>query len=320
MDVACAGILVADIFAEPVDRLPLPGELKTTERFLFSPGGCAANVANDLRRLGRTVRVIGKVGEDSLGVFVVSCLKENGVDTRFIQCGKHPTSATVILDVIGEDRRYLHSIGANGDFSAADFDMRVLDDVRVLYVGGYLAMPAFGASDLARILHYAKARGITTVLDVVLPLDMRDAAAAVLPVLPETDYFLPNEDEARILTGEHEAHKQASALGLHNPHAAIIITRGAKGSTAWHCGEIIETPAFLMRSVDESGAGDAFAAGLIVGILEQWGLERTLRFASAVGGSCTRALGCSTSVFEFEEAIRFLRDNDPALINTGSRG
>ena len=68
MDVICAGILVADLFCQPLDSLPRPGELKTTERFLMSAGGCAANTAAALRRLGASVGVLGKVGKDPLGI------------------------------------------------------------------------------------------------------------------------------------------------------------------------------------------------------------------------------------------------------------
>ena len=66
MEVVCLGIVCADLFAQPVAALPQPGELKTTDGFLQSAGGCAANVAVDLRRLGRSVSVVGKVGHDSL--------------------------------------------------------------------------------------------------------------------------------------------------------------------------------------------------------------------------------------------------------------
>ena len=74
------------------------------------------------------------------------------------------------------------------------------------------------------------------------------------------------------------------------------------------CGEWIETPAYRVESIDESGAGDAFASGLITGILQQWPLPKILRFAGAVGASCTRALGCTEGVFTFEEAVQFLGD------------
>jgi sugar/nucleoside kinase (ribokinase family) len=92
----------------------------------------------------------------------------------------------------------------------------------------------------------------------------------------------------------------------------VVVTLGPGGSLAIKGEQILETPAFDMASIDESGAGDAFAAGLIVGILEAWPLEFTLRFAAAVGASCTRAVGCSTGVFNFQEAIDYLKESAPA--------
>ncbi len=127
-------------------------------------------------------------------------------------------------------------------------------------------------------------------------------------MLPHTSFFLPNEDEARRLTGIADVRGQAEALSRINPDCCVLITRGVRGSIARRGGEWIETPAYRVESIDESGAGDAFAAGLITGILKQWPLPSILRFASAVGASCTRALGCTEGVFTFEEAVRFLED------------
>jgi len=310
MDVVCLGILVADVFAQPVAALPQPGELKVTDGFIHSPGGCAANVAVNLRRLGRTVSIVGKVGQDSLGNFVVDELRSKGIGTDWVcRSANLPTAATVILNVHGEDRRYLHCIGASRDFCAADVKPEILQNTKVLYVGGYMAMPGFSSIDMQRVLREAKEAGLTTVLDVVIPADTLGAAEKVLPVLPYVDYFLPNTDEARLLTGLSDPCAQARELGRHSPQTAVVITLGPQGSLALQGKRVIETPAFHMASVDESGAGDAFAAGLIVGVLESWPLEFGLRFAAAVGASCTRAVGCSAGVFAFGEAMDYLKQH-----------
>jgi sugar/nucleoside kinase (ribokinase family) len=310
MEVVSLGILCADVFARPVAALPQPGELKTTEGFVHSVGGCAANVAVDLRRLGKTVSVAGKVGQDSFGQFVLDELKGRGIGIEWIrQSTKQPTSATVILNVFGEDRRYLHCIGANSDFSAADISPEIFAGTKILYVGGYMAMPSFSVADLQRLFQAAKRAGITTVLDVVIPATNSVAAEQVLPALPYTDYFLPNSDEAKLLTGISVPLEQARELARHSPQTVVVITLGPRGSLAIKAGRVVETPAFHMKSIDESGAGDAFAAGLIVGILEAWPLESALRFAAAVGASCTRSIGCSASVFDFREAIDYLKQS-----------
>jgi sugar/nucleoside kinase (ribokinase family) len=309
MEVVCLGILCADVFAQPVAALPLPGELKTTDGFVQSVGGCAANVAVDLRRLGRNVAVVGKVGQDNFGKFITEDLGRHGIKTDWIRQSATPTSATVILNVRGQDRRYLHCIGSNRDFRAADIDLAVLRGARILYVGGYMAMPSFSITDLQNLFRTAKQAGTTTVLDVVIPADSTGVAEQVLPALPFTDYFLPNSDEARLLTGASSPLEQARQLAQHGPQTTIVVTRGPDGSLAIKGGEILETPAFPMVSIDESGAGDAFAAGLIVGILEAWPLPFSLRFAAAVGASCTRAIGCSTGVFNFEETMEYLKQS-----------
>jgi sugar/nucleoside kinase (ribokinase family) len=319
MDVACVGILVADVFASPIARLPGEGELTTTSGFATSVGGCAANVAVALRILGSTVTIAGKVGTDMFGDFVISDLRRHGICVEYIRrTPNRSTSGTVIFTVQGEDRRYLHSIGANADFTLEDIDYSLLDDVRVLYVGGYLAMPSFAPEQLARLFQEAKRRGLTTVLDVVMPAGMSFGMRHMALALPYTDYFLPNQDEAARLTGIADARGQAEYLSALNPGCAVVITRGPRGSIARRGDRTIETPPYQVATVDESGAGDAFTAGLIAGLLQQWELEYTLSFAAALGASCTRALGCSAGVFTFDEAVAFLEAANPRFIPAGT--
>jgi len=318
MDVVCLGILVADMFASPMESLPEAGELKAIDHYLLSVGGCAANTAVDLRRLGRSVEVIGKVGPDMFGDFVIRELERHGARAANIRRSPAlPTSSTVILNVHGQDRRYIHCIGANADFSPADLDLAVLAGSRILYVGGYLAMPGFSPDDLGRLFHAAHERSLMTVLDVVIPAGLEVSLDHVRPVLPHTDYFLPNQDEARRLTGLDAPEDQAARLATLNPACTIVITRGARGSLTKHGEAFIATPAFQVDAVDESGAGDAFAAGFITGLLENWPLEYTLSFAAAAGASCTRALGCHNGVFGFDDAIAFTAAH--GRVSTASR-
>ncbi|MCL5098919.1 MAG: carbohydrate kinase family protein [Candidatus Omnitrophica bacterium] len=310
MDVICLGILVADVFVDPIDALPSGGELKLTNRFLLSAGGCAANTAACLRRLQRSVRVLGKVGTDMFGDFVITDLKRLGIDTADVKRSEtHPTSATVILNVRGEDRRYVHCFGANADFSGADVDGSALEGARALYVGGYLAMPRFSPEDLVELFRAAKERSLSTILDVVVPAGTALSLNQMKPILELTDVFLPNDDEARILTGQKSPIAQAERLTQLNPACTVVITQGRRGALARRGNEILQIATFKMNSVDESGAGDAFDAGFITGLLENWPLEQCLRFASAVGASCTRALGCTEGVFHFDEAMAFVAGN-----------
>lgn len=310
MDVVCLGILVADILTNPVDSLPAAGELRLADRYVLSVGGCAANTAISLRRFGRSVTVLGKVGDDLFGEFVLRDLERLGVESsRVARSRTQATSATLIVNVRGEDRRFIHCIGANADFSYADVDLSALDGARVLYVGGYMAMPGFGPQDLTQLFREARKRGLMTALDVVIAAGSRVSLEHVEPALPYTDVFLPNDDEARALTGKEDPVEQARLLARLNPGGTVVITQGTNGVLARRAGRVLRAGTHRVESVDQSGAGDAFSAGFLVGMLEDWPLDATVRFASAAGASCTRALGCTTGVFHFDEAIAFVREN-----------
>jgi sugar/nucleoside kinase (ribokinase family) len=310
MKIVCAGNLVADIFVDPIIAVPAAGQLALTERLLFGAGGCATNTAACLRRLGSPVKVLGKVGDDVLGNLVIEDLKRLGIDASCVSRSRmHPTSGTVIINVTGEDRRYIHCIGANADFSFSDIDFLALNGAKALYVGGYMAMPRFGAEDLNELFREAKKRSLTTILDVVIPLGQSISREQVAAMLVYTDVFLPNNDEAYALTGLREPRAQADYLARMNPDCCVVITQGRRGALAQRKDEVIQVGTYAVEAIDESGSGDAFAAGFITAVLQGWSLEDTLRFASAVGASCTRALGCTDGVFRFDEALTFMSEN-----------
>jgi len=321
MDVICAGILVADTFASPIARLPEAGELTVVDGYVMGAGGCASNTAACLARLGRQVSAMGKIGQDLPGDFIVHDLERLGVDASAVRrSSTHPTSTTYIVNVRGQDRRYFHCIGANADFVVRDIDISMLAGARALYVGGYMVMPGWQPNDLATLFREAKRQGLMTVLDVVIGAGTHASLADVKPVLPYTDLFLPNDDEARALTGQDDPPAQAEILSHSNPDCTIAITLGRRGALVRWQGRTFRADAYSVQAIDESGAGDAFAAGFVAGMLEQWPLEHTIRFASAVGASCTRALGCTESVFRFQEALEFIAANELQVLIDDTHG
>ncbi len=306
-DVLCAGILVADLFVPPLPRLPVQGELLKVDGMLLDTGGCAANTATDLARLGVRSAVAGMVGADFFGEFIRADLTRKGLaDVSAIRVDHgSSTSQTVILPVQGEDRRYIHALGANASFSLADIDLQSVARARVLYVGGYFILPRLDPPSLASLLHFAREHNVRTVLDVA-GVDPKGALEALAPVLPYTDVFLPNDDEAALITGESEPARQAEKLRRMGA-ATVIVTRGEKGATAATAdGRLLSVGAYPIDFVDASGSGDAFDAGVIVGLLEGWEIRRTLPFASAVGASCCTRLGCTAGVFSRPQAEAFV--------------
>src|SRR6516164_7567812 len=170
IDVLSAGIVVADHVCTPISHLPAAGELVMADSMLLTIGGCAANAAVDLVKMGVKVAVVGRVGSDIFGRIVADLLKEHGVDVSSLQITDGlDTSQTLIVNVAGQDRRFIHTFGANGVFRAADIPLECVARCRVLYLGGYLVMDNVLQEELIPVFAAARRGGATTVLDVVTP-------------------------------------------------------------------------------------------------------------------------------------------------------
>lgn len=305
IDCLCLGIVVADHVCQPIDHLPRSGELVLTERTSLTLGGCAANVAVDLARVGRKTAVVGRVGDDPFGLFVAEELKRSGVDTRhLLSMPGEATSVSMIVNVSREDRRFIHARGANGLLTGSEISTELLQQARVVYVGGYCLSDQPSPANIAALFRRASEMGVKTVLDVVIP-GPADYWPFLEPVLPWTDVFLPNRDEAELITGEADPFKQS--LRFREAGAkAVVITCGGEGSvTACTTGQFLAA-GFQVAQIDGTGSGDAFAAGYIHGLLAGDDALTCVRMGSALGASCVRATGATTGVFDANELAEFL--------------
>jgi sugar/nucleoside kinase (ribokinase family) len=305
-DCVCVGILVADHFCHPIPAMPRAGELVMAKQLSLGIGGCAANVAVDLAKLGRRVAVVARVGDDVFGGFVSRQLAAAGVDTsHLIVTPGVDTAGTLIVNVQGEDRRFIHSPGANDLFSPADFPVDLLAETRLVYVGGFLLMPRISGRDVAGFFSKARARGVGTMLDVVIPAGATPSQEDLQAALPHTDVFVPNVDEALALTGNPDPIEQArrlNALGA----KTVVVTCGQAGSVFVEPGQAAKASGFVMPFVDGTGSGDAFAAGYMHGWLDGKSTAECVTTGSALGASCVRAAGASAGVFTRSEMDEFL--------------
>jgi sugar/nucleoside kinase (ribokinase family) len=303
--VGCAGILVEDTFCGPMAALPAEGALLALDEIPVRAGGCAANVAIDLARQGVAVDVVGCVGQDSAGEFLLKTYEQKGVGaSRVVQVEGYRTSQCLILLVAGQDRRYLYATGANQAFSIEHISREWLSQLKVFYLGGLFVLPGLDFTKLAELLQFCRTAAVKSVVDVIVPLDVR-GMERLKGLLPLIDVFVPNEDEARAFTGVTDALDQLRAFEAAGANT-VIITRGEQGSVASRHGQILRCGAYEMDVVDPSGSGDAFSSGVIRGLLRAWDLPQTLRYASAVGASATRAAGANESVFSAAEAEDFI--------------
>jgi sugar/nucleoside kinase (ribokinase family) len=304
-DVLCAGIIVTDYVCNPISHLPAAGELVLTERILLTIGGCAANVAVDLARMDVPAAVVGRVGSDVAGGVVTDLLRGQGLDVSAV-CPTPgvDTSQTLIVNVAGEDRRFIHTFGANAEFRAADIPHERVEHCKVLYLGGYLLMGNLRQEELVPVFAAARTAGAKTVLDVVTP-GRADYLSRLDKLLPHVDVFMPNNHEAELITGERDPVRQAETFQRMGA-GTTIVTLGGDGAVVVGKGGRFRSGTYPVEFIDGSGGGDAFAAGYVYGLLHAMGTEDCLRMASALGASCVRAIGTTTGVFTRKECEEFL--------------
>jgi sugar/nucleoside kinase (ribokinase family) len=297
-DVVCLGILVADVISRPVDERPPVGSLQLVESISLRGGGCALNTATALTRLGRRAAVAGKIGADAFGAFLTELLDERGIERRgLIRDPAVATSTTVVLVAGDGERTFLHFPGANAELRAAELDLELLSSGSVLHVGGALVLDALDGDPLAGVLSEAKQRGITTSLDTVW--DSTGRWARVLPCLPYVDFFAPSISEAREITGEREPESMVRSLRRAGARD-VVLKLGAAGCYVGDVG-YVEPP--RVDTLDSTGAGDAFVAGLLVGLLAGWTLERSAKLANAAGALATTAVGATEGVRALNETL-----------------
>lgn len=301
MDVICLGILVADAIARPVGELPDRGSLGLVDEISLHGGGCALNTASALVRLGLSAGAAGKVGDDALGAFLLALLDERGVDRGGVLADPAvATSATVVLVDSSGERTFLHLPGANASLWAEELDRSYLFSGRALHLAGALVMEALDGEPGAGLLAEARSRGLVTSLDTVW--DATGRWERVLPALPHVDLFAPSLLEGRAITGEEEPAAVASWLRERGV-GAVVLKCDAAGCYASGDGFEGAIAAFPVAAVDGTGAGDAFVAGLLYGRLAGWPLERSARFANAVGALATTAVGAVEGVRGLEETL-----------------
>ncbi len=303
--VVCAGLVVADHVSPPLDHLPRSGELIVVDNLVLNIGGGAANTGVDLSRLGVRTAICARVGPDMFGRFATETLHERGIDCTALKVDPSlPTSQTLIVNVRGEDRRFIHTVGANSGFVAADLDAVLEYRPRVLHIGYFLILPNLDAQGLAERFRRARSAGTLTVLDVATP-GPGQYLDRLKVVLPHTDIFVPNTDEAELILGESDPVRQARIfreLGARR----VVITLGDRGVISFSDALQVHLGVYPVTYVDGSGGGDAFNAGYILGLLEDRPEIECLKLASAVGASCVRAVGTTDGVFSREEAEAFV--------------
>ena len=322
--VLCAGTVLVDV-AKVIDAYPALDHLATIEQVSLSTGGPGLNMAVDLRMLGAAfpIGVLGAVGDDEHAAFILAECTRLGIDTSGVRklAGAVTSFTDGMIERDGGRRTFFHHSGANALFDASAAD---LGGARILHAGAPGIHPVMdratpgGGNGWSALLRRAQAAGMHTNLEMVSLAPDR-TAEVTRPCLPCLDSIVINELEAGALTGIEASvptadgpvdwpAMEAMALGLidqgvsalavvHFPAGCVA---AAPGGRTWRQGSV-RLPREQVRST--TGAGDAFAAGVILGLHEGWPTERCLRLAVASAAACVRSPNTSDGIKPAEECL-----------------
>ena len=305
MDVVCAGILVTDVVAKPVVKFPEEGKLELVKEMRLHLGGCASNTAVDLAKLGVSTGVIGKIGRDAFGNFLIKTMQSNGLNMGGIKKDdKLNTSVTMVFVLPDGERSFIHYLGSNSTFCEKDMDYKFIKKAKIFYMAGFFLLPALEGKPIGNILKKVKQMGMTTVLDTAW--DSRgNWYRAIKFAFPYTDFFLPSYEEARMISKESNPQKIGEFF-LDEGVKIVGIKMGAKGSFLKTKNFEKYIPPFKINQVDATGAGDAFVAGFLAGLVKKWELEKCAELANAVGALATTGVGTTAGVKSMKETLKFI--------------
>ena len=309
--VLCIGSVTTDVIIMPADSVPAAGTLRAVDSVTVHVGGCAANAAIDLARLGVPVILSCKVGRDNFGDFVKSTAEKDGVDIRgVIQDGSVSTTTSVVCVSSAGERSFLYCPGSTSEFQAEDIEKELVKEADILFVAGAMLLTKFDGKQCADVMKEAREAGKYTVMDTAWDFEGK-WLPKIAEALPYLDLFMPSYEEAVELTGQTEPNRIADvlfSLGVRN----CVVKLGSKGALICPEGkERVVLPTYSsIKPIDTTGAGDSFCAGFLAGLAQGWDYIRSGQFANAVGTHCVMAVGASTGIKSIPEILEFMNTHE----------
>jgi len=268
-------------------------------------GSSGAIFACGTSRLGLFTAYLGRLGQDTFGRFVVERMAERGVDVSSILVDREETTGISVILSRGQDRAILTYLGRGLDRRDADTICATLGGFSHLHVSSYFLNIGLQPI-LSEVFQLAKGMGLSTSLDPNWDPAQEWNGRLVTEVLPHTDIFFPNENEAQAISGVEGV--EAAAERLAGKAKIVVVKRGLEGAMARWGSKVCSFPALPVESIDSTGAGDSFDAGFLCGYLNGWPLRSCLALGCASGALSTTRIGGPNGQPTLQEALTLLEE------------
>lgn len=283
-----------------VDTMPKPGQTIIGSNFKEVPGGKGANQAVAMARLNGNVSMIGKVGEDGFGQTLINSLKNDKVDTTYIQTSKGATGVALITVDKNAQNSIVVSSGANFEVKEDDIDNNIEaiknSDIVVLQLETPL-------NTIKYALNKAKELNKYTILNPAPAVKLDDE------IIKNVDLLTPNETELEIISGvsieTEEDIQKAAQIMIEKGVKELIVTLGSKGSLYINKEKSMFKKAYKVEAVDTTAAGDSYTGALAVALSQDKNIEDAMDFASKVGALSVLKEGAQSSLPTLEDVKNF---------------
>ena len=311
-------VLIDFVATEPVSYIEAPAFQKCF-------GGAPMNTLVGVARLGSTSGAITVVGNDPFGQFLVQELKRNGVDTSCVRAkkGTLTTLAFVANDPETGERTFIFyrkpwvSGTSDSSLSISDIDFEYIKKAKILHVSGFALSQNPSRKAVLAAVKYAKKEGVRISFDPTLRLDVWSSERTIRrfysQMLKLSDIATFSREEAAFIFRTDNPEK-AAKKSLKYGVTTVGIKLGVDGALVMTKeGKKVHAPAFKVKAVDTTGAGDGWNAGLLVGQLKGWDLKTCVNIANAVGALVVTKRGAITALSYKNELNSFLNQHNVEL-------
>ena len=320
MEIYTIGNLTADVILLSVKDFPGWGTEVFIDELDLRCGGNLGNIIFPLKKLHINPAIMGNLGNDYFGVYILDKLKNSGFSTKYIVMEKDvPTSVSVSIVNKNGERALITQTGQlvkiDGHF--LDGCLESIKENSIVILCSIFQFPNLKLKDIESFFKKLLEKRCITMLDTGWDPDgwKIGTLTEISSLLKYVDFFLPNLSEAKKITEEQdekEVLKYFSNLGVKN----TIIKKGPRGATAMIGGRIIQSKAYPLKCLDSTGAGDSFNAAIIYCLKNGFTPEKMLDFSNAAASIfVSRPEDKFPYLEEIEEIIKKMNINKTEKLN-----
>ena len=304
-DIVFIGTAILDSVIKGFDPEPVSVAGFRAESGSINAGGEGVNGSIASAKLGMKSALLCFLGNDQAGDLIEVELEKNGVDTGYIvRTSENPTPVTTIFVAEDGNRKSITNNAHSYNFHPELYPDR-FTDTKAVVIGSLFRAPFNDPEVVRAVVTEIHSKGIPVFADTKIPNFRKLTLDDIADALSMIDYITPNEDEARVFTGEKEPEKMAKAY-LEKGVKNVVLKLGGRGCLLMNSDETVFVPAHKINVVDATGAGDNFMAGFVSELIRGIDVRDALAFANACGAICTTAVGTGTALKNRDQVLKML--------------